>query len=49
MDLTTGLLFLFIGILAGGYGTIVGAGGGFIFVPMLLIIFQMKPAIAAIH
>jgi uncharacterized protein len=47
MDVTTGLLLLLIGILAGGYGTIVGAGGGFIFVPVLLIVFQMKPAVAA--
>lgn len=47
MDFTTGLMLLLVGILAGGYGTIVGAGGGFIFVPVLLIFFQMKPAMAA--
>ncbi|MBU8918233.1 sulfite exporter TauE/SafE family protein [Bacillus sp. FJAT-29953] len=47
MDLTTGFLLLLIGILAGGYGTIVGAGGGFIFVPALLLLFKMEPAIAA--
>lgn len=40
MDVTTVLLLLLIGILAGGYGTIVGAGGGFIFVPVLLIFFR---------
>ncbi|OCA85913.1 hypothetical protein A8F94_13765 [Bacillus sp. FJAT-27225] len=47
MSLTTGLLLLAVGMLAGGYGTIVGAGGGFIFVPALLLIFDMDPVIAA--
>jgi len=47
MEFSTGLLLLFIGIIAGGYGTIVGAGGGFIFVPALLLIFHMNPAVAA--
>ncbi|MBN6206714.1 sulfite exporter TauE/SafE family protein [Ralstonia pickettii] len=47
MNLLTGLLLLVIGIIAGGYGTIVGAGGGFILVPALLILFGMDPIIAA--
>ncbi len=47
MDILTGLLLVIIGIIAGGYGTIVGAGGGFIFVPALLLVFQMNPALAA--
>lgn len=47
MDIATGILILFIGIFAGGYGTIVGAGGGFIFVPALLIVLDMEPALAA--
>ncbi|MCM3568444.1 sulfite exporter TauE/SafE family protein [Neobacillus mesonae] len=47
MDISSGLLILLIGALAAGYGTIVGAGGGFLFVPALLIIFHMDPAIAA--
>ncbi len=47
MDIWTGILFLIIGIIAGGYGTIVGAGGGFIFVPALLILLDMDPVIAA--
>lgn len=47
MDLTIGILLLFIGLIAGGYGTIVGAGGGFIFVPALLLLLKMDPAIAA--
>lgn len=47
MDVTTGILILLIGIFAGGYGTIVGAGGGFILVPALLLLFKMDPALAA--
>lgn len=47
MDTLAGLLLLLIGVIAGGYGTIVGAGGGFIFVPALLLIFHMDPAVAA--
>ncbi len=47
MDITTGLLLLIIGLIAGCYGTIVGAGGGFIFVPALLLILHTDPAIAA--
>ncbi|WP_010531833.1 sulfite exporter TauE/SafE family protein [Lentibacillus jeotgali] len=47
MDIWTGLLLFVIGIISGGYGTIVGAGGGFIFVPALLILLNMNPIIAA--
>lgn len=47
MDITTALLLISIGLLAGGYGTIVGAGGGFILVPILLLVFQMDPVLAA--
>lgn len=47
MELTTGLLLLAVGIIAGSYGTIVGAGGGFIFVPALLLLFHMDPKVAA--
>ncbi|MDC3412082.1 sulfite exporter TauE/SafE family protein [Aquibacillus sp. 3ASR75-11] len=47
MDLSSGLLLLIVGLIAGGYGTIVGAGGGFIFVPALLLFFDMEPAYAA--
>jgi uncharacterized protein len=36
------LLLLFIGFLVGILGTIIGAGGGFILVPLLLIIFPEK-------
>jgi len=38
---------MFLGLFAGGYGVIVGAGGGFIFVPALLIFLDMSPNIAA--
>ncbi len=47
MSIVEGLLLLIIGIIAGGYGTIVGAGGGFIFVPALLIVFNMDPVVAS--
>lgn len=47
MEITTALLLLAVGMIAGGYGTIVGAGGGFIFVPALLLLFHMDPALAA--
>lgn len=47
MDFFTGFLLLIIGLLAGGYGVIVGAGGGFVFVPALLILFNMSPQMAA--
>ncbi|MEH7385250.1 sulfite exporter TauE/SafE family protein [Bacillus sp. JJ1521] len=47
MNISTGLLLLIIGLLAGGYGSIVGAGGGFIFVPALLLLFKISPTIAA--
>ena len=45
--MTTIVLLLLIGMFAGCYGTIVGAGGGFIFVPALLIIFHQQPTVAA--
>lgn len=47
MGIMEGVILLLVGMIAGGYGTIVGAGGGFIFVPALLIVFQMDPIIAA--
>ena len=38
------LLLLPLGLVAGAYGTIIGAGGGFVLVPALLLLFQDKPA-----
>ncbi|WP_308216582.1 sulfite exporter TauE/SafE family protein [Pseudalkalibacillus decolorationis] len=43
----TGLFLLLIGFLSGGYGVIVGAGGGFVFVPALLIFLNLSPQMAA--
>lgn len=43
----TSLLILFIGLVAGTYGIMVGAGGGKIFVPALLIVLNLPPNIAA--
>ncbi|WP_156288960.1 sulfite exporter TauE/SafE family protein [Oceanobacillus salinisoli] len=41
------LLLLFLGFLASVYGAIIGAGGGFLFVPILLIFYEISPAEAA--
>ncbi|WP_269799371.1 sulfite exporter TauE/SafE family protein [Bacillus sp. FJAT-42315] len=42
-----GMGLLFIGIVSGAYGVMIGAGGGFIFVPALLLLFHLSPATAA--
>ncbi|WP_099354893.1 sulfite exporter TauE/SafE family protein [Fredinandcohnia onubensis] len=47
MDIVTGVLLVAIGIFAGGYGAVVGAGGGFLFVPALLLLFHVDPVLAA--
>ena len=39
------LLFL-LGIFVGAFGTLVGVGGGFIIVPMLLFVYHASPALA---
>lgn len=41
------IILLFIGLFSGAYGILVGAGGGFILVPALLIILDMSPEMAA--
>ena len=38
------LLLLPLGLVSGAYGTIIGAGGGFVLVPALLLLFSDKPA-----
>lgn len=38
------LLFIFIGIVVGGFGTLIGAGGGFLLTPLLLICFPTMSA-----
>jgi len=47
MPVVTGILLLIIGFVAGAYGIMVGAGGGFIFVPALLILLHLPPEMAA--
>jgi uncharacterized membrane protein YfcA len=38
------LFLLPLGLVSGAYGTIIGAGGGFVLVPALLLLFSDKPA-----
>ena len=38
------LLLLPLGLVSGAYGTIIGAGGGFVLVPALLLLYSDKPA-----
>jgi uncharacterized membrane protein YfcA len=38
------LAWVGLGILVGGYGTLIGAGGGFVLVPILLIVYPHTPA-----
>lgn len=47
MDIVIGMILFLIGLGAGIYGTIVGAGGGFIFVPAILVLLHLPPNIAA--
>ena len=39
MDVTQSILLLAIGLTVGFIGTLIGAGGGFILVPVLLLLF----------
>lgn len=41
------LLFTLIGFVVGTIGSVVGAGGGFLIVPLLLLVFHVEPAAAA--
>jgi uncharacterized membrane protein YfcA len=38
------VLFAFLGILIGGFGTLIGAGGGFLLTPILLLCYPKMPA-----
>lgn len=42
-----GIILLLIGFFAGAYGIMVGAGGGFVFVPAILILLHLSPEAAA--
>ncbi len=43
----TSLEFLAFGVAVGAYGTMVGAGGGFLIVPALLLVYRTDPAHSA--
>lgn len=40
----TVILLILLGLIASSYGVIIGAGGGFIFVPLLLLFYDITPA-----
>src|SRR5262244_4437181 len=45
LDIPVEYLWLFpLGILIGAFGTLIGAGGGFILVPILLLLYPKEPA-----
>ncbi len=46
MAVPDGVLFPALGFLVGAYGTIIGAGGGFLFVPLLLQVWHLPHTIA---
>lgn len=46
-SLVTALEFLVFGFAVGAYGTMVGAGGGFLIVPALLLVYHARPEQAA--
>lgn len=43
MDILGNLGLILVGALVGTYGTIVGAGGGFLIVPILLLVYNLSP------
>ena len=43
MDYTSSLLLILLGVLVGTFGTLIGAGGGFILVPILLLLYPQSP------
>src|SRR4051812_11528094 len=49
MEITplSGIGLVAFGLLVGTYGTMVGAGGGFLIVPVLLLVWHLPPALAA--
>ena len=47
ITLLSGLGLIAFGLVVGTYGTMVGAGGGFLIVPVLLLVWHLPPALAA--
>ena len=49
MEITplSGVGLVVFGLIVGTYGTMVGAGGGFLIVPVLLLVWHLPPALAA--
>ena len=47
ISLVASLGLVAFGVLVGTYGTLIGAGGGFLIVPMLLLVWKLPPAQAA--
>src|SRR3954466_4558498 len=47
ITLLSGLGLVAFGLVVGTYGTMVGAGGGFLIVPVLLLVWHLPPALAA--
>src|SRR3954470_13934878 len=43
----TAISLIAFGLVVGTYGTMVGAGGGFLIVPVLLLVWHLPPALAA--
>lgn len=46
MTVLDGLIFAALGFLIGSFGTLIGAGGGFLLVPLLLLGYRFPPATA---
>ena len=46
MELILILFLIILGILVGAFGTLIGVGGGFIIVPLLILIYNFEPKIA---
>lgn len=47
LDLIRGIFLFVFAVFVGGYGALVGAGGGFLIVPMLLMVFNLPSNVAA--
>src|SRR3990172_7069262 len=43
MDVLQAIRFVVFGLFVGAYGTLIGAGGGFLMVPMFLLVYGATP------